>query len=124
MGKTTILRIRSGVLRLSQVLSKPVTSQVGQPLGKIEDLMLDHFKDRVPFAVLSLEALLGVGDRLFAVPLVALSLTSADGPWIFHGDPETLKRAPGFDQEHWPDMTDRRWGEEIYTHYGYLSYWE
>lgn len=124
MGKTTILRIRSGVLRLSKVLGTRVESMVGQPLGRIEDLVLDHFKDRVPFAIVSLEPFLGLSTKLFAVPLPALSLRTPEGPFILHVDPETLRRAPGFDRDQWPDLTDRRWGEEIYSHYGYLSYWE
>lgn len=124
MGKTTIFRIRSGVLPLSKVLGSRVENAVGQPLGRIADLVLDHFKDRVPFAILTFDEALGMGDKLFAVPLPALSLRSPEGPWILHVDPETIKRATGFDRDRWPDMTDRRWGEDIYSHYGYLSHWE
>ncbi|MBV8882230.1 MAG: PRC-barrel domain-containing protein [Planctomycetaceae bacterium] len=122
MGKTQILRIRSGVLRLSQVLGSPVVSSIGQPLGKIEDCVLDHFQDRVSFAILSLDDFLGVSNKLFAVPLPALSVR-AEGGFILHVEPETLKRATGFERNHWPDLTDRNWGEEIYSHYGYLSHW-
>jgi hypothetical protein len=37
---------------------------------------------------------------------------------------ELLKRAPGFDKEHWPDMADHGWGKKVFTYYGAKPYWD
>ena len=39
-------------------------------------------------------------------------------------DPEVLKRAPGFDPDSPPDMSDQRWGAQIHEYYGYRPSWE
>ena len=79
---------------------------------------------RVAYAILSFGGFLGVGNKFFAVPLPALSYRPTEDTFVLHVDKETLKRAPGFDKNQWPNMSDRTWGEEIYSHYGYSPYWE
>jgi len=37
---------------------------------------------------------------------------------------EKLKNAPGFDKDHWPNMADRSWAEQVYAYYGVKPYWE
>ena len=124
MGKTTIVRTRSGVVRVSQILGGKVENAAGEHLGKIEDLVIDHLQGRVAYAILSFGGFLGVGNKLFAVPLPALSYRPTEDTFVLHVDKETLKHAPGFDKNQWPNMSDRTWGEEIYSHYGYSPYWE
>ena len=57
------------------------------------------------------------------IPSICFNCESACGV-LAYVDKETLKRAPGFDKNQWPNMSDRTWGEEIYSHYGYSPYWE
>jgi hypothetical protein len=124
MGKTSIVRKRSGVVRVSQIFGGRVESADGEHLGKIEDLAIDHLQGRVAYAILSFSEGLGLGNKLFAAPLPALSYRPTEDTFVLHVDKETLKRAPGFERSQWPDMSDRAWGEEIYAHYGYSPYWE
>lgn len=123
MGKTSIVR-RSGVVRATQLLGCRVENAAGEHLGKLEDLVIDHLQGRVAYAILSFGGFLGLGNKLFAVPLPAMSYRATEQTCILHVDKDTLQRAPGFDVGQWPNMSDRAWGEGIYSHYGYAPYWE
>jgi PRC-barrel domain len=51
-----------------------VINQAGEDLGKIETFMVDPEQVRVAYAVLSFGGFLGIGDKLFANPMQALTL--------------------------------------------------
>jgi hypothetical protein len=101
-----------------------VRNPAGEDLGKIEELMIDTGVGSIAYAVLSFGGILGIGDKLFAIPWEALTLDIEDGLFILNVDKERLKAAPGFDKSHWPDFADRQFGAEIYGYYNYSPYWE
>ena len=37
---------------------------------------------------------------------------------------ERLESAPGFDEDHWPAMADRRWATDVHAYYDVQPYWE
>jgi hypothetical protein len=41
-----------------------------------------------------------------------------------NADKEKLKKASGFDKDHWPDMADRQWEQTVSQYYGTRLYWE
>ena len=94
-------------LSASTLIGDRVVNLKGEDLGKIEDFMLDPEQGRVGYAVLSFGGFLGMGDKLFAVPMQALKLAREEKRFILDVDKERLKNAPGFDKNHWPDMSDR-----------------
>ena len=100
-----------------------VINQAGEDLGKIETFMIDPEEARVEYAVLSFGGFLGMGDKLFAVPIQALSLVPDKHKFLLNESKERLKDAPGFEKDRWPDMHDRTWGEKIYDYYGHVPYW-
>jgi PRC-barrel domain len=79
---------------------------------------------RVTFGILSFGGFLGMGEKLFAVPLQAMKLsTTDDRTLVLDVDKEKLKNAPGFDKDRWPDLSDRAFGSTVYNFYGYQPYW-
>ena len=46
---------------------------------------------------------MGVGDKLFAIPLEAFTIDLHDHTIILDMDKEMVKKAPGFDKNHLPD---------------------
>jgi hypothetical protein len=86
--------------------------------------MIDVPNGRVAYAVLSFGGFLGLGDKLFAIPWNHLALDEDNQVFILNVDRETLKRAPGFDKDNWPDMSDRNWGAKVYSYYGSQPYWD
>jgi hypothetical protein len=64
----------------------------------------------VDYAAVSFGGFLGIGDKLFAVPLDAIHLEWKDNKVDkAHVDvtEETIKQRQGFDDSHWPEQADR-----------------
>lgn len=89
-----------------------------EDLGDIKEIMLDVRSGKVNYAVLSFGGFLGMGTKLFAVPWSALKLDPVNERFVLDVDKERLKNAPGFDKDHWPDMADQSWRQEIHAYYG------
>lgn len=122
-------RRESDVLTAKTILGTRVRNSQGEDLGTIEDLAMDVDSGRMAYAVLSFGGFLGLGDKLFAIPMDALQLSvqagalTADRVFVLNIDKDRLRDAPGFDKNDWPNMADRSWGAEIYNYYGYRPYW-
>jgi sporulation protein YlmC with PRC-barrel domain len=119
--------MRDGVVRVlsARVLTGDrVRNQAGQDLGKVEEIMLDVPGGKIAYAVLSFGGILGIGDKLFAVPWSALRLDNEKHEFILEASREALEKAPGFDKNNWPDMADAAFGERVHSYYGAPVYWE
>ena len=101
-----------------------VVNSAGEDLGEVKDIMIDVPSGRVAYAVLSFGGLLGMGDKLFAIPWQALQLDPPNHRFVLDVDKDRLKSAPGFDKDHWPSMADQRWATDIHSYYGSRPYWE
>ncbi len=111
------------LLSASTIEGMPVQNQSGEDLGEIHALMIDLEGGRIAYAVLSFGGFLGLGDKLFALPWGALTI-SADGEFfILNVSREQLEQAEGFDKDHWPDMADAAWADRLHAYYGYKPYW-
>ena len=122
MARTTLERPR--VLSASTLDDEPVRNIAGEDLGNMKDYMIDLDNGRIAYCVLSFGGFLGMGDKLFAVPWGALTVDTENKCFILNIDKQLLKQAPGFDKDHWPDMTDLAWGAKIHSFYSVKPYWE
>lgn len=112
------------VLSASSLAKDKVKNLNGETLGDIEDLMIDLETGRIAYSVLSFGGVLGMRNKLFAIPWQALTLDTEKHCFLLDVKKETLQQAPGFDKDKWPDMSDPRWGAGIHTHYGVTPYWQ
>jgi sporulation protein YlmC with PRC-barrel domain len=112
------------VLAASTMDGDNVKNAAGENLGKVNDIMIDIPSGKVAYAVLSFGGVLGIGNKLFAVPWNALTLDEDEKCFILNVDKQTLESAPGFDKDNWPDMTDNTWATGVFRHYGATPYWE
>lgn len=112
------------MLSSSTINGDKVVNREGENLGDIKDLMIDTNNGRVAYAVLEFGGFMGMGSKLFAVPLSAMQVDTENHQFIFEQDKEVLKNAPGFDKDDWPDFSDRTWGSSVHAHYGVRPYWE
>lgn len=85
---------------------------------RTEQPVADVRSGRVSYAVLSFGGFLGMGQKLFAVPWNALTLDPAHKRFLLNVKKDRVKDAPGFDKDHWPDMADKTWAQQIHTYYG------
>ncbi len=115
-----------GVLSLSatSLIGDQVRNAAGEDLGQIEDLMIDLQEGSVSYAVLSFGGFLGIGSKLFAVPLEAMVVDPDEHELVLDINRERLEHAPGFDKDNWPDGSDHDWTAAVYRYYGVDPYWE
>jgi sporulation protein YlmC with PRC-barrel domain len=100
------------------LIGSDVYNTAGESLGSIKEFMIEMSSGRIGYAVLSFGGFLGVGDRLFAVPWAALRLDTVNKRFTLNASKEQLKKAPGFDKDHWPSMADQSWATDVYAFYG------
>jgi sporulation protein YlmC with PRC-barrel domain len=111
------------VLKYDDVVGKNVKNPQGESLGEIEDLAIDRGSGRIAYAVLSFGGVLGLNERLFAVPWSVLKNQRGEH-FVLDLDKETLKNAPGFDKKSWPDFADPAFASDIERHYRSRPWWE
>ena len=121
---TTTLKTEPQVLSATTIIGDKVINPQGEHLGEIKELMIDLDLGRVAYAVLSFGGVMGLGEKLFAVPFQALQLRPDRHEFVLNVDKEKLKKAPGFDKNNWPSTADRTWGAQIHKYYGCEPYWE
>jgi sporulation protein YlmC with PRC-barrel domain len=112
------------VLSASTLEGDSVRNSAGEDLGKVDEIMIDIPSGQIAYAVLSFGGILGMGNKLFAVPRSAFTVDEDEKCFVLNVDKRTLDTAPGFDKDNWPDMADTGWGAEIFQHYGATPYWE
>lgn len=111
------------ILSSSSMSGDKVVNRDGDSLGEVKDLMIDLESGRVVYVVLEFGGFLGMGSKLFAVPLSAMQVDSSNHQFIFDQRKEKLENAPGFDKDNWPDFSDRTWGSDIHAYYGVTPDW-
>lgn len=109
------------IVNSEDVIGVEVRNVQNENLGKVEALMLDKMTGQVAYVVLSFGGFLGMGDKLFAMPWSIFSFNTEKNCFIINVDKEKLKKSPGFDKDHWPDMSSAMWGTSIQKYYGTYS---
>jgi len=74
--------------------------------------------------VLSFGGILGMGDKLFAIPWGALTLDTDRKCFVLDVPKDRLQSAPGFDKDRWPAMADASWASQVYAYYNQPPYWQ
>ena len=101
--------------RASQLNGLDVKNSAGEVLGSVEDTVIDVANGKVAYVALSFGGVLGIGDKLFAVPFRQVKFKHGQEEMFFVLDvaKDKLKAAPGFDKSNWPDFADPKWMESI-----------
>ena len=99
------------------LMSEDVCNGQDEDLGDIKEIMLDMQTGQIAYAVVSFGGILGMGNKLFAVPWQALQLDTVKKRFILDCTKEKLENAPGFDADRWPDMADPDFGSKIHGFY-------
>jgi len=107
------------VFRASQIKGMDVRNEANENLGSVDELVIDVTKGHVKYVALSYGSWFTGGNKLFAVPLSSLTLTHANNKTFFVAQvsQDTLKNAPGFDKNIWPNTADPNWAKGIDTYY-------
>jgi sporulation protein YlmC with PRC-barrel domain len=123
-------RPTTDILKLSKVIGVKVENAKGDNLGEINDVVIDPIDGRITYAVLEAGGFLGLGEKYFAIPWRAFQTVADENDrgdidkLILNVDKDRMKKAPGFDKDHWPNMADPQWGQTMHTYYGQGDYWK
>lgn len=105
-------------LSADTLLGDAIENLQGEKLGELKDIMLNVATGEIAYAVLSVGGVLGIGDKLFAVPWHVLRVDGKSKRLILAASRERLGQAPGFDKDHWPNFADPGFVEKVRTYYG------
>jgi sporulation protein YlmC with PRC-barrel domain len=105
------------VLTAKSIIGDNIENPNGDELGTIKDLMVNIQTGKIDYVVLEYGGFLGIGNKLFAIPFEALQINEKKEVFILDKTEDYLRKAPGFDKEHWPETNSRHYGE-VATYWG------
>lgn len=73
-----------------------VFNHLNQPIGKIQDYILNILDLSIDYVIMSFDAMSGIKDKVFVVPWQALILDEDTKRFILPFDKKQLGSAPGF----------------------------
>jgi hypothetical protein len=100
------------LVRASEFLKKNVRNPQNDKLGDVQDIVLEMSSGRVLYAVMAAGGFLGIGEKLFAIPVSAFNLATDGKELVLAADKDRLKNAEGFDKSQWPATASRGWSEQ------------
>ncbi len=112
------------LLSASTVIGNSVKNSSDDTLGTVDDIMLDCSTGNIAYVVMSAGGFLGIGEKLFAVPISALTIDYDNKCFRTQLSKETFENAEGFDKDHWPNMANPSWEEKTHSTFGAQPYWQ
>jgi sporulation protein YlmC with PRC-barrel domain len=109
--------------KATDLTGKRVVNAAGEELGHLKDIVVDADSGRILYGVLSFGGWLGMGDKLFAIPWPELNLPEDGKTLVLNVEKDRLRKAPGFDQQHWPDLGDEQFVTTTFKHFNREPYW-
>lgn len=94
-----------------------VVNRGDEALGELAHVVFDMASGRIAYVVLARGGVLGLGERLHAIPWSALTRDAQRQCLVLDIERERMDRAPGFDRSRWPAMSDPSWRRDIETFY-------
>jgi sporulation protein YlmC with PRC-barrel domain len=75
-----------------------------EKVGKVNDLVFDPEQGKISYVVISVGGILGVADKLVAVPLTSLKAEKGATHLVINLSKDQLNAAPGLARNKWPDL--------------------
>lgn len=109
--------LSSRFLSASTLVGANVRNPQEESLGDLKDFMIDTASGKIAYGVLSFGGVLGIGNKLFAIPWDNFRVDAETERLILDVPKERLKDAPGFDEDHWPNFAEPGLANELRQHY-------
>ncbi len=101
--------ISPSMVKSSEVVGVGVENSQNEKLGKIDELVMDKLGGQIKYAVLTCSGMLGLGEKLFALPWEILKYNEGRKCFIVDISKEKLSNSEGFDKNKWPDGVEETW---------------
>jgi len=122
-ARTTGLSVRA-----SKLMGMKIQNSRKESVGQIKDLVIDPSTTRVQYVAVTYGGFLGLGDKLFAVPMAAIKVqTDPDNVdrvvLVLDVTKEQMNGDQGFDEQHWPNFSDSKFTGDLFRRYGVEDRW-
>jgi sporulation protein YlmC with PRC-barrel domain len=114
--------MKTPLLTASAICHFSVKNTDGIDIGEIKALVININDGKVAYAVLSFGGFMGLGEKLFAIPLEQFTFDVANEEFILNVGKDRLENAPGFDKDNWPQYSDDEFTESVNRHYSPSSW--
>ena len=102
----------------NEMIGTAVRSPMGESLGTINDFVFDQSLVGVLYAVVASGDFLGIGGKLFAVPLQSMVLDTENECFVLDVEKERLEDGPSFDKSDNVGAGDPAYRDAVFRHYG------
>ena len=103
----------SDVNKATKFIGMQVKNPRNENVGKVSDMALDLKSGRIAYAVVSVGGFLGVGDKMVAVPIEALTVEKGAKHLLLDVNKQQVEQAAGFSENSWPDLDAVKSGKTI-----------
>lgn len=109
-------------IRASKLMGMNIENPQGDGVGEIKDLVLDSSTGKIRYAAVTYGGLLGIGNKLFAVPFEAFEYrlkagTTDEHVLVLNVTENQLKGHTGFNEDHWPNFADPSFTSDLDKRY-------
>lgn len=114
------------LIKVKNVLGAKVVNKSNESLGKIDDLLIDARSGHAVYGVLSHGGVLGIGDKLIALPwhaMEVLPVSDGDATVMVEMAKDRLKDAPSFDKDQWSLLGESSWTKKSHEYFGTEPTW-
>lgn len=101
----------------SKLIGKDIVDAQNKKLGEIKDMAIDLGNNRIDYVVVSSGGILGIGDKLYAVPAQVFGPYREDHDLVLNGSPQVLKASP-VPNKNWLSAIDRNSLNSMYQKAG------
>ena len=114
-------------IRASTIVGTHVENWEGENLGVISDVMINKMHGEVAYLVLSYPGEYGRAypNKRFAVPFDAIATkmitAELEYEYILNVNEDFLRKAPGFDNDNWPDFANPQFNSVLKDYYKDVS---
>jgi sporulation protein YlmC with PRC-barrel domain len=101
-----------------QAMGKDVRGLNDEKVGDINDLLISRPDGRVSIALIGHGGVLGIGEKVIAVPYDALSCNHKDRVYMLPISKDRLKAAPALEKGEWRTLSEPSKLDTSYTYFG------
>ncbi len=114
-------------IRASKLIGMKIQNSRKESVGQIKDIVVDPASTRIQYVAVTYGGFLGLGDKLFAVPMRAIQVQQDPDSrdrvvLVLDVTKEQMNGAQGFDESNWPNFADEKFSSELYRRYKIEDY--
>ncbi|MFO1288917.1 MAG: PRC-barrel domain-containing protein [Rubrivivax sp.] len=107
-----------------EVKGRKVLNRLDEPLGEVQDLLVDVQSGRIAYALMAAGGVLGIGERHFPLPWTALTLDRERRCFVLDASRWAFDSAPMLPKDRGSAGIAIDWHENVHRFYGARPYWD